>query len=273
MSQTDVAAPRRVSPRKRARRFQIINYCVIAIVIVLAIAFADGRQIQQVFFRPDMIALTIGPELLRVAANTIIYTLGAFVIGLILGTVLGLMRLSNVPPYRWISTAYIEFFRGLPAIVVFLAFGLLPVAFRGLKFPFDPYGTVWIALGLVAAAYMAETIRAGIQAVPKGQTEAARSMGMSPTAATRKIILPQAFRIVLPPLTNELIMLIKDSSLVYVIGLTVSGYELTKYGRDLSSQNSNLTPLVIAGFCYLLITLPLSVVVRRMEASQRKAGR
>lgn len=273
MSQTDVAAPRRVSPRKRARRFQIINYCVIAIVIVLAIAFADGRQIQQVFFRPDMIALTIGPELLRVAANTIIYTLGAFVIGLILGTVLGLMRLSNVAPYRWISTAYIEFFRGLPAIVVFLAFGLLPVAFRGLKFPFDPYGTVWIALGLVAAAYMAETIRAGIQAVPKGQTEAARSMGMSPTAATRKIILPQAFRIVLPPLTNELIMLIKDSSLVYVIGLTVSGYELTKYGRDLSSQNSNLTPLVIAGFCYLLITLPLSVVVRRMEASQRKAGR
>lgn len=273
MSQTEVAAPRRVSPRKRARRFQIINYCVIAIVIVLAIAFADGRQIQQVFFRPDMIALTIGPELLRVAANTIIYTLGAFVIGLILGTVLGLMRLSNVPPYRWISTAYIEFFRGLPAIVVFLAFGLLPVAFRGLKFPFDPYGTVWIALGLVAAAYMAETIRAGIQAVPKGQTEAARSMGMSPTAATRKIILPQAFRIVLPPLTNELIMLIKDSSLVYVIGLTVSGYELTKYGRDLSSQNSNLTPLVIAGFCYLLITLPLSVVVRRMEASQPKAGR
>jgi polar amino acid transport system permease protein len=165
---------------------------------------------------------------------------------------------------------WIEFFRGLPAIVVFIAFGLLPLAFEGLVIPYDPYGTVWVALGLVASAYMAETIRAGIQAVPKGQIEAARSLGMPAGAATRKIILPQAFRVVTPPLTNEVILLVKDSSLVYVLGLSASGYELTKYGRDLANTNANLTPLVVAGFCYLAITLPLSILVRRMESRQKK---
>ena len=88
--------------------------------------------------------------------------------------------------------------------------------------------------------------------------------------ATRKIVLPQAFRIITPPLTNEVILLVKDSSLVYVLGLSASGYELTKYGRDLASSNANLTPLVVAGFCYLIITLPLSFIVRRMEARQKK---
>jgi polar amino acid transport system permease protein len=117
---------------------------------------------------------------------------------------------------------------------------------------------------------MAETIRAGIQAVPKGQVEAARSLGMPSGVATRKIVLPQAFRIITPPLTNELILLVKDSSLVYILGLSRTAFELTKYGRDIANTNANLTPLVIAGFCYLLITLPLSMVVRRMEARQKK---
>ena len=102
--------------------------------------------------------------------NTIIYSAGAFIFGLVGGTILALMRLSSVAPYRWIAGIYIELFRGLPALIVLLAFGLLPLAFPGLIIPYDPYGTVWIALGIVAAAYMAETIRAGIQAVPKGRS-------------------------------------------------------------------------------------------------------
>ena len=119
---------------------------------------------------------------------------------------------------------------------------------------------------------MAETIRAGIQAVPKGQIEAARSLGMPAGRAMRKIVLPQAFRIILPPLTNELILLVKDSSLVYVLGLsTRAAYELTKYGRDLANTNANLTPLVVAGLCYLVITLPLTILVRRMEAKTARA--
>jgi polar amino acid transport system permease protein len=243
---------------------------VLGIVTILAISMANWSQIQSVFFRGDMIHETLTQGLPNAFKNTIVYTLGAFVFGLVLGTMLALMRLSSVGPYRWIATTYIEFFRGLPAIVVFIAFGLLPLAFNGLVIPFDPYGTVWIALGLVGAAYMAETIRAGIQAVPKGQVEAARSLGMPTGTATRKIVLPQAFRIITPPLTNELILLVKDSSLVYILGLSAQGFELTKYGRAIANTNANLTPLVIAGFCYLLITLPLSMVVRRMEARQKK---
>jgi polar amino acid transport system permease protein len=85
------------------------------------------------------------------------------------------------------------------------------------------------------------------------------------------IVIPQAFRIVLPPLTNELILLTKDSSLVYILGLALTEYELTKFGRDVLNQEKNLTPLVGIALCYLLITIPLSIVVRRMEARAGKA--
>ena len=118
---------------------------------------------------------------------------------------------------------------------------------------------------------MAETIRAGIQAVPKGQMEAARSLGMSHGRAMISVVVPQAFRIILPPLTNELILLTKDSSLVYILGLSLSGYELTKFGREGMNSASNLTPIIVIGLCYLLITVPLSIVVRRMESRAERA--
>lgn len=272
MSTTTTEAPpkKKLSPRKRAQRIRWVQYALLIAVALVLVFAANWTQIQQVFFRSDMVKATFTEGLPNAFKNTLVYTAGAFIIGLLLGTVLALMRLSSVGPYRWLATVWIEFFRGLPAIVVFIAFGLLPLAFSGLVIPFDPYGTVWIALGLVASAYMAETIRAGIQAVPPGQIEAARSLGMPAGVATRKIVLPQAFRVITPPLTNEIILLVKDSSLVYVLGLSTEGYELTKYGRDLANTNANLTPLVVAGFCYLVITLPLSILVRRMEARQKK---
>src|SRR5690606_20544731 len=119
----------------------------------------------------------------------------------------------------------------------------------------------------VGSAYIAETMRAGVQAVPKGQVEAARSLGMTAGQAMRKITLPQAFRIVLPPLTNELILLTKDSSLVFMLGITVGQSELFAFCREIGNSNASLTPLVLCGFAYLLITLPLSVLVRWMEKS------
>lgn len=261
----------RTSPRKRAQRIRFAQYAVLVAILAMFLVNADLAQIQKVFFRSDLVLSTITQGLGRALFNTIAYTVGAFVIGLAAGTVLALMRLSQVAPYRWLATVYIEFFRGLPAIVVLIAFGLLPLAFPGMRIPFGIYGTVWLALGIVAAAYMSETIRAGIEAVPKGQVEAARALGMSSAQATRKVILPQAFRIITPPLTNELILLVKDSSLVYVLGLTTTGMDLTKYGRDAANTNANLTPLVVAGFAYLLITLPLTMLVRRMEAKAKKA--
>ena len=167
-------------------------------------------------------------------------------------------------PYRWLATLYIEFFRGVPALLVFLALGYgIPLAFG---FRFNHYVTVMIALGLVAAAYIAESLRAGLQAVPPGQYEAARSLGMSHSRAMVTIVIPQALRIVLPPLTNEVILLTKDSSLVYLLGMSVEQYELTKYGREgISDAGAGLTPLVAAGVCYLIITVPLGLLSRHFE--------
>ena len=106
-----------------------------------------------------MIYATLTQGLGTALLNTIIYSAGAFIIGLVGGTILALMRLSSVAPYRWIAGIYIELFRGLPALIVLLAFGLLPLALSGLIIPFDPYGTVWLALGIVAAAYMQASLR------------------------------------------------------------------------------------------------------------------
>ena len=269
---TTPEARRGLSPRQRAQRSRLIQYAILIVLAAVAAFAADWGQIIDVFFRPELIKSAVEDGLLQAALRTIIYTAGAFVIGLVGGTVLALMRLSRVGPYRWLATAYIEFFRGLPAIIVFIAFSLLPLAFEGLVIPFDPFGTVWLALGIVAAAYMAEVIRAGIQAVPKGQVEAARSLGMPPALATRKIVLPQAFRIVLPPLANDLILLVKDSSLIFIIGTSATALELTGFGKELANTESNLTPLVTAGFCYLLITLPLGILVRRLEAKAARAN-
>ncbi|GAA1664160.1 amino acid ABC transporter permease [Kribbella yunnanensis] len=267
----DTVVRQGLSPRKRAQRSRLIQYAVLVAVALFALFSADWGQIGSVFFKPEFIKSTFQDGVLQALIKTLEYTAGAFVIGLAGGTLLALMRLSSVGPYRWLATAYIEFFRGLPAIVVFIAFSLLPLAFEGMTIPWDPYGVVWLALGIVAAAYMAEVIRAGIQAVPKGQIEAARSLGMPSGLALRKIVLPQAFRIVLPPLTNDLILLVKDSSLVFMIGVAADGYELTGFGRDLANTYSNLTPIVVCGFCYLIITLPLGLLVRRLEAKAARA--
>lgn len=272
---TTTASPvpvrRRTSPRVRAKRIRIVQYTVLIGAVVIGAIVADWHQIGQAFFRQDAIAETVGTRLLHAMLNTLYYASGAFVVGVVLGTMFALMRLSQVAPYRWIATAYVEFFRGLPAIIVLMAMNLIGLAFPGLNIPGGIAGVIWIGLGGVSAAYLSETIRAGILAVPKGQVEAARSLGMRPGTAMRKIVLPQAFRIILPPMANEMILLVKDSSLCYVLGMTAAEYELTKYGRELSNSTVNMTPLVIAGLCYLLITLPLTFLVRRLEAHNAKA--
>jgi polar amino acid transport system permease protein len=262
---------RRLSPRKRRRISLAIQY-VIFVAVLLIIAFSiNWGDIQRHFF--DKAALPeLLPELFTVALkNTIIYALSGYAFGFVLGMILALMRLSSVAPYRWVALIYIEIFRGLPLLLVLLliAFGL-PVAFPGLEFPFGHYGQGAFGLGLVAAAYLAETIRAGIQAVPKGQMEAARSLGMSRSRAMLSIVLPQAVRVVIPPLTNELIVLFKDSSLISGIGVVASEIELTKLGSDVAIRTADSTPFVAAGATYLLITVPLGIVVRRLEARQAR---
>jgi polar amino acid transport system permease protein len=189
----------------------------------------------------------------------------------VLALVLALMKLSPVAGYRWLATGYIEFFRGLPVLLVIIATGLaVPIAFSWSP-PGGFVGAGLIALVAVSAAYMAETVRAGIQAVPKGQSEAARSLGMSGSWTTTSVILPQAFRIVIPPLTNEFVLLIKDTSLLSAIGVAVGDRELTTFARDVFSTSSNATSLMVAAVMYLVITLPLTQLVAFLERRQKRA--
>jgi len=255
--------------RQRARTVRGAQYGVLVVAIVVLAFVADWRTIGDRLLNPS-VAVTQFPDIIAVALkNTLIYTVLGFSFALGVGLLLALMKLSSIAPYRWIANLYIEFFRGIPALLVFLAFGFgIPLAF-GTRFGNNT--TVMLSLGIVGAAYIAETLRAGIQAVPKGQMEAARSLGMSSGRSMVSVVIPQAFRIILPPLTNELILLTKDSSLIYLLGLAVGGYELTKFGRVGMSQEANLTPLVLAGMCYLIITIPLGFVVRRLESHSARA--
>ncbi|GAA3938248.1 amino acid ABC transporter permease [Pseudoclavibacter caeni] len=252
------------SPARRARISRAIQYAILVIVIVVLALLTDWPKMVHTFFNLRVAAEQFPQVITTALWNTVVYTLISFWFGLLGGALLALMRMSSVAPYRWIATVYTELFRGLPALLVFVAFGYgIPSAF---SINLNIYVTVMLSLGMVSAAYISETLRAGLQAVPPGQYEAARSLGMSRGRAMRSIVFPQAFRMVLPPLTNELILLTKDTSLVYLLGLTVDQYELTKFGRQaLSAADAGLTPLVVAGVCYLVITVPLSWLARRFE--------
>lgn len=250
--------------RQRARAFRGVQYLIGLIVVIILALIVDWPMLVTSWFNVD-IAKQMFPRVITTGLlNTLQYTALGFVFGFALAVVLALMRLSSIKVYRAVAMVYIELFRGLPAlaVLIIIAFGI-PRAFPG--FRLDTWQQVAIGLGLTAAAYMAETLRAGIQAVPKGQVEAARTLGMSPMRTMVTIVLPQAFRIVIPPLTNEIILLVKDSSLVYILGVTTSQYELTKLGQSNINQLASVTPLTVIALLYLCITLPLSWLVRRLE--------
>ena len=256
-------------------------YAVLLGLLLVLVLAADWPVIKDNFCSPAGFGNPLEgdwgtwPDLITVGAkNAVIYTVIAFGVGLALAIVLALMRLSPVGAYRWLATAYIEFFRGLPALLVVLlmAFGI-PIAFQWTP-PGGTVGAGVMGLILVAGAYMAETIRAGIQAVPKGQTEAARSLGMSAGRATVTVVLPQAFRIVIPPLTNEFVLLIKDTALLFVVGFAADQRELTTLSRDLVSSGPTAgtsTSFIQAAILYLIITLPLTRLVSWLERRQQRA--
>ncbi|MGW6489875.1 amino acid ABC transporter permease [Streptomyces sp. NPDC055056] len=273
MSDTDTQVqPRRSGMSRRQKRSlsRGAQYVVFVAVVVAFAATADWGRLKNQFAQWDLVKQMFPDVITLALKNTVLYTVSGFAVGLVLGMVIALMRLSSVGPYRWVAGIYIEIFRGLPTLLIFVFVGVaVPLAFPGTEIPGGTYGKVAIALGVVGAAYMAETFRAGIQAVPKGQMEAARSLGFSHARAMVSIIIPQAFRIILPPLTNELVTLFKDSSLVLILGVTLEERELSKFGRDLASTSANSTPILVAGLCYLLVTVPLGFVVRHLEA---KAG-
>ena len=230
---------------------------------------ADWASIQRAFFDPEIFAEQFPEVITRAARNTIVFTILAAIGGLTLGLALALLRLSPIAPYRWFAIGFIDVVRSLPALVTIILIGfVLPLAL-GVRFP-GTYTPGAVALSIVTGAYAAETIRAGIEAVPRGQIEAARSLGMSGPRAMVMIVLPQAFRIIIPPLTNELVILIKDTSLLFVLGTTDATIELTKFGRDAVSDTFNGTPITVVALVYIVITIPL---IRAVAVLERRAAR
>ena len=242
----------------------LLNTFVVLIFLILLVVLADLDNLRETMFRPDLIKDQFPKIITQAAKNTLIFTISGFAGGSVLGLMLALMKLSNFSFYRIISSVYIDVIRGLPAILIliFIAYGL-PIAF-GVRIPGD-YSKGILALSIVSSAYIAEVIRSGIQAIPSGQREAAEALGMSRIMIYYKIILPQAFRIMIPPMTNEIVLLLKDTALISVIGVTTNTKELTRFGRDGVMSDANATPLVVAGFIYLALTIPLTRLAGILE--------
>lgn len=253
--------------QQRAKRNRIISYVVGVGVLVAAIALGDWGKIGRLYFDTSIMADAF-PDIITIAVrNTLVYTVTAFIGGVTIGLVMAFLKLSAMRPYRWFATTYIEIFRGLPALLTILIVGYLtPTAF-GVQFPvvFGVDSAGIVALALVAGAYLAETIRAGINGVPKGQVEAARSLGMTRAQTTRIIVVPQAIRLVIPPLTNEVVLLLKDTSLLTVLGTTAATVELTQFGKKAFIDDFNGSVLILAGILYLVITIPMTQLVAYLE--------
>jgi polar amino acid transport system permease protein len=231
---------------------------------------ADWARLHRVFLNGDIFWDQFPDVVTQAALHTLIFTALSFVIGFGLAVLLALMRLSTLRPYRWFAAGWIELFRGIPALMTIFAVGYaVPIAF-GFSVPGN-FGPGSVSLGIVYSAYMAETIRAGIEAVPRGQQEAARSLGMTPMQSMSSIVLPQAIRIIVPPLTNELVALIKDTSLLFVLGTTAATVEVTQFSHDAVGRTANITPLLAGALVYLAITIPMTRAVALLERRNRRA--
>ncbi|KQL18713.1 amino acid ABC transporter permease [Cytobacillus solani] len=191
--------------------------------------------------------------------NTVLSSIIALIGSFILGVIIAIFRISPLKPLNWIGTAYVEFIRNIPLLIItFFFFIGLPAL--GLTLSGFVAGT--IALAIYTASFIAEAIRAGIQSVPKGQMEAARSSGLTYLQTMTKIILPQAIKIVIPPIGNQFINLVKNSS---ILGI-VAGLDLMYFG-DIVSSTTFVTfdVYIFVALFYLVLTIPLSLGVGYLE--------
>lgn len=200
------------------------------------------------------------PLLIVGAGITIQITAISVGLGLIIGMFVGIARICNVKVLRALAAVYIDFLRGTPLLVqIFLIYFALPMVV-GQRV--DPFIAAITACGINSGAYIAEIFRAGIQAIDEGQMEAGRSLGMTWVQTMRYIIVPQAFKNIVPPLGNEFIALLKDSSLVSVIGFE----ELTRRGQLIIARTyGSLEIWITVALIYLVMTLTISRLVSYME--------
>ncbi|MFJ9368560.1 ABC transporter substrate-binding protein/permease [Nocardia sp. NPDC101769] len=227
------------------------------------------RQLKDTFFDWSLYRKAF-PDLIKTGLpNTLILALVSGLLGTVLGMLLAVAGISRTRWLRWPARVYTDIFRGLPAVVIILIIGLGVGPVVKNVTGNNPYWLGAIALALLAAAYIGEIFRSGIQSVEAGQLEAARAIGFGYRHAMTLVVVPQGVRRVLPALMNQFIALIKDSSLIYFLGLLATQRELFAVGRDLNAQTGNLSPLVAAGLMYLLLTVPLTHLVNYIDKRMR----
>jgi polar amino acid transport system permease protein len=239
-------------------------------VVILVVWLIQARPdpYKRIFvFLQDGVRVTIG------------ITVVSFVFIVVVGLIGGLGRISKNPLVKGIASVYVEIIRGIPMLVqLMFIYYASPIVIRGIglrlagvwpalsarlvAIRINPFGAAVLGLTICYGAYMSEIFRAGIESIPKGQMEAARSLGMSYFQAMRQVILPQAVRVILPPVGNEFVALLKDSSLVSVVAVT----DLTRRGREfMASTFMALETWLMVALVYLVMTLFLSRVVAHFE--------
>ncbi|HTA31220.1 MAG TPA: amino acid ABC transporter permease, partial [Candidatus Cybelea sp.] len=199
------------------------------------------------------------PLLLRGAVTTVVLSVLGMALAVLLGLAVVLARLYGPAPLRWLAQAYVEVVRGTPLLIqlFMIYYGLLQIGLR-----FNAFLAGVLGLGLNYAASEAENYRAGIQSIPKGQTEAALALGMTRAQILRRVILPQAFRVVIPPVTNDFIAMFKDSSIVSVITMV----ELTKVYGELAGTTYDYIGLgLMTAGIYFALSYPASIFASRLE--------
>ncbi len=230
------------------------------------------RQLKDTFFDWELYKQAF-PDLIKTGLpNTLILAVVSGVLGTAIGMLLAVAGISRTRWLRWPARVYTDIFRGLPAVVIILLIGLGVGPVVKEITGNNPYWLGAVALALLSSAYIGEIFRSGIQSVEPGQLEAARAIGFGYRQAMTLVVIPQGVRRVLPALMNQFIVLIKDSSLIYFLGLLASQRELFAVGRDLNAQTGNLSPLVAAGLVYLLLTVPLTHLVNYID-SRLRTGR
>jgi His/Glu/Gln/Arg/opine family amino acid ABC transporter permease subunit len=196
--------------------------------------------------------------------ETVTVALGALIFALIFGLLVALMRLSRWRALRYPAIAYLEIFRGTPALVQLF---VIYFGFPDIGFEPSPFQAAIVGLGLNGAAYLSEVYRAGIESIHRGQMEAALSLGMTPSRALQYIVLPQAIRTMLPPITNFAIVLLKDTAIVFAIGVV----EIMALARNLVTETlQSAAVYLIAGGIYLCVTIPMARLAAGLER-QRQA--
>ena len=208
--------------------------------------------------------------------NTLIIAAFTVFFGTIFGTLMSSMRMSKILPLKWLAVAYIEFIRGTPLMVqlMFIFYGLPMVGFTLPDISWIPnfsrFSAGIIAMSINSCAYVAEIIRSGVQAVDVGQMEAARSVGFSHSQAMRLVVLPQAIKNILPALANELVTMVKESSICSVLGMT----ELIWGAKTVATTTyKTLSPYVLAALVYFVINYPASKAIEAIERRMRRGDR